>query len=61
VAVWHGYMNTEHKGVPLTDSEFPEAYYPTEFEEEIFLTTERLKRELFELHGQYGLLAVGVD
>nr|WP_315428160.1 hypothetical protein [uncultured Albidiferax sp.] len=56
VAVWHGYMGTEHGGVPLSDKEFPEAYYPEEFEDEIFATTERLKKELFELHNRYGLL-----
>lgn len=56
VAVWHGYMQTEHGGVPLSQEEFPEAYYPTEFEEEIFTTTERLKKELFDLHNRYGLL-----
>lgn len=57
VAVWHGYMKTEHRGVPLTQEEFPEAYYPVDFEEEIFTTTERLKKELFELHNSYGLLS----
>ena len=31
--------------------------HPVAFEEEIFATTERLKRELSELHGRYGLLA----
>lgn len=59
VAVWHGYMKTEHGGVPLSQEEFPEAYYPADFEEEIVTTTERLKEELFELHNKYGLLAVG--
>ena len=57
VAIWHGYMATPHKGLPLSKKEFPEAYYPVAFEEEIFATTERLKRELSELHGRYGLLA----
>lgn len=59
VAVWHGFMKTEHKGVPLSIDEFPEAYYPNEFEEEIFSTTERLKKELFDLHSSYGLLVEG--
>jgi len=56
VAVWHSYMETEHKGVPLSKSDFPEAYYPTEFEDEIVATTERLKTELFDLHSRFGLL-----
>lgn len=56
VAVWHGFEKTSHKGVPLSEDEFPEAYYPESFEEEIFLTTERLKRELYSLHRHYGLL-----
>lgn len=60
VAVWHGFMKTEHGGVPLSSDDFPEAYYPTEFEDEIFATTERLKKELFELHRSYGLL-IGID
>lgn len=60
VAVWHGYMGSEHQGVPLSQAEFPEAYYPTEFEEEIFATTERLKIELYELHNRYGLLSRSV-
>lgn len=57
VAVWHGYMTTPHGGVPLTRDDFPEAYYPMEFEEEIVCTTERLKRELHQLHSTYGLLS----
>lgn len=56
VAVWHGYVGTRHGGVPYTKEEFPEAYYPDAFEREVFTTTERLKRELYALHGKYGLL-----
>ena len=56
VAVWHGFMSTTGGGVPLSKDDFPEAYYPIEFEEEIFATTERLKKELFELHNQHGSL-----
>jgi hypothetical protein len=56
VAVWHGYVETEHRGVPHSEGEFPEVYYPESFEEEIFSTTERLKKELYELHNHYGLL-----
>lgn len=55
VAVWHGYTKTEHEGVPISREEFPEAYYPVEFEENIFAATERLKKELFDLHSKYGL------
>jgi hypothetical protein len=57
VAVWHGYLKTPHRGVPVGKDDFPEAYYPVGFDQEIFETTERLKRELYELHGRYGLLS----
>ncbi|HAP24658.1 MAG TPA: hypothetical protein DCR74_03160 [Achromobacter sp.] len=57
VAVWHGYLDKTGGGIPLSQDEFPEAYYPAGFEEEIFETTEQLKRELFELHKRYGLLS----
>jgi len=60
VAVWHGYVNTEHQGVPHTEAEFPDAYYPDSFEEEIFETTERLKKELYQLHDRYGLLGAAL-
>lgn len=57
VAVWHGYLAIGHGGVPHSQEEFPEAFYPVAFEEEIFATAERLKRELFELHQLYGLIS----
>ena len=58
VAVWHGFEKTIHKGVPLTELEFPEAYYPENFETEIFRVTEHLKRDLYALHRHSGLLAM---
>lgn len=54
VAIWHAYLKTPHKGVPFSQSEFPEAYYPNDFEQEIVTTTEVLKRELDDLHRKYG-------
>ena len=54
VAVWHAYAMT-HGGVPFTPTEFPEAFYPSSFEQEIFETTQALKRELNEPYRQYGL------
>lgn len=56
VAVWHGYFAIGQGGVPHSQEEFLEAFYPVAFEEEIFATAERLKRELFELHRRYGLI-----
>lgn len=58
VAVWHSYLKTPHRGVPFSKEEFPEAYYPDDFEREIFQVTELLKRELDELYRQYGLIDV---
>lgn len=57
VAVWHAFLKTNHKGVPFSKEEFPEAYYNDEFENEIFNTTESLKLELDGLYHHYGLLA----
>ncbi|ANH66651.1 hypothetical protein [Mitsuaria sp. 7] len=61
VAIWHAYMKTKHKGVPFSDEELPQAYYPQEFSDEIVATTVRLKRELYELHRRYGVLAQSVQ
>ena len=61
VAVWHGYLETEHGGVPHSEEDFPEAYYPESFERNIFATTERLKKELYALHNSYGLLIAEHD
>jgi hypothetical protein len=55
VAVWHAYLKTTHKGVPLSRQEFPEAYYPDDFAREIVETTESLKREIDDLYGRYGV------
>jgi hypothetical protein len=55
VAVWHAYLKTSHRGIPFSQTEFPEAYFPTEFEPEIASTTESLKRELDELYAKYAL------
>ncbi len=55
VAVWHAYLKTDHKGIPLTKEEFPQAYYPEGFEDEIIDTTESLKREIDKLYARYGV------
>lgn len=55
VAVWHAFLRTEHGGIPLSVADFPEAYFPIPFREEIFATTEALKRELDTLYRTYGL------
>jgi len=55
VAVWDAYLAQNMKGVPLSEDEFPEAYYPKLFESEVFSTTERLKRELYALYRELGL------
>jgi len=55
VAVWDAYLAQNLKGVPLSEEEFPEAYYPKLFESDVFSTTERLKRELYALYRELGL------
>ncbi len=59
VEIWHAYLKTEFQGVPYSQSEFPEAYYPVEFEKDIYLTTEALKFELQGLYRQYGITQQG--
>lgn len=56
VSVWHAFLDAGHGGVSLAQDEFPEAYYPEEFQENIYLTTEKLKKELHDLHETYTLL-----
>lgn len=56
VAVWDAFLKTKHKGVLLSEEQFPEAYYSDEFEKEIFNTTQSLKRELDRLYQRYGLV-----
>jgi len=56
VAVWHAFLNTPHRGFPDPKKvDVSEAYYVKDFEEEVFQTTESLKRELFELYQHYGI------
>jgi hypothetical protein len=55
VAIWHAYLKTNHRGVPFSQEEFPEAYHTDKFEQEIIDTTEVLKRELDELYAKYAL------
>jgi hypothetical protein len=57
VAVWSAFRATPSGEVP-PEKEFPEAYYPKDFEEDIFRTTKQLKQELADLHARYGVLAV---
>jgi len=57
VEIWHAYLETEFEGVPYPQSEFPEAYYPIEFEKDIYSTTETLKFELQDLYRQYGIIS----
>ena len=56
VEIWHAYLETEFKGVPFPQTEFPEAYYPIEFEKDVYSTAEALKNQLQSLYQQYGLI-----
>lgn len=52
VPLWHAFNQTHH--LPRQE-EFPEAYYPEDFEKDIYMTTRRLKKELHELYQRFGL------
>lgn len=55
VAVWDAYLVQNLTGVPFSEAEFPEAFYTNLFESDIIRTTERLKRELYELYHKLGI------
>jgi hypothetical protein len=57
VPIWHAFMETSHGTVPFSPQEFPAAYYSTQFEEDIYRTTSRLKANLQELYRRFGLLS----
>jgi hypothetical protein len=58
VTVWHAFIDLRRDMVyPFEKEEFPEAFFPEQFNTDIFETTERLKKELFELHAKYGFTA----
>ena len=54
VAIWHAFLKSPLRGWPETPA-LPEAYYTTDFEKDIYGTTETLKRELYQLYQRYGL------
>jgi len=54
-SLWQAFIEANKKGVTLSENDLPEAYYPIDFEKNIFQTTEKLKAELFELYKTYGL------
>ena len=56
VVIWHSHLAAGLGGVTSSQQDFPEAYYPVEFEQEIFETTERLKRNLAGLYQESGLV-----
>jgi len=58
VPIWHAFMDSERGRVPFTPEEFPEAYYHGSFEVDVYETTSRLKRELQDLYGRFGLLSL---
>ena len=57
VAVWHALQRSKPRIPPPSKATFPEAHYPEQFEADILRTTEQLKRQLFDLHKQFGILA----
>ncbi len=56
VIIWHAHLDAGLGGVSLSKEELPEAYYPINFEEEIYTTTERLKKDLNSLYQTSGLI-----
>ncbi len=58
VALWSAFRTSKAHISPPTIEEFPEAHYPVDFEADIFRTTEKLKKELVELHARFGISAV---
>jgi hypothetical protein len=56
VPIWHAFMETTHGTVPFSPQEFPEAYYASEFEEEVYSTTRQLKADLQALYHRFGLI-----
>jgi hypothetical protein len=58
VVIWHAHLEAGIGGVTVSESELPEAYYPISFENDVFETTERLKRELDALHRDAELKSV---
>jgi hypothetical protein len=70
VAVWHACLDLEARaggksvgkaaGGEIYEKH-PESHYKVEFEEEIYYTTEQLKRELYHLYEEYGLSPINTD
>jgi hypothetical protein len=56
-AIWPAFQNAKPQLAPPPESEFPEAYYPMAFEVDSVRTTEKLKKELAELHNRFGISA----
>jgi len=60
VAVWHAFWDLQGDNWKAYKA-LPEAHYQMEFEQDIFLTTETLKRELYDLYEQYGLSPINTN
>jgi hypothetical protein len=59
VAVWHAFLDLPSDKWEVYHK-LQEAQYQQHFEEEVFLTTETLKRELYSLYEQYGLSPIKI-
>jgi hypothetical protein len=54
VPLWHSFLDATGTVPPI--DEFPEMYYAEDFENSVYETTERLKKELQSLYERFGLL-----
>ena len=59
VPVWHAFLDLPSDKWEVFHN-IEEAQYQPQFEEEVFLTTETLKRELYSLYEQYGLSPIKI-
>jgi len=57
VPVWHAFLDHPSKNWSAYQK-LPEAFYDTAFEQEVYATTEQLKRDLYQLYQEYGLKPV---
>jgi len=54
-AIWHAYRKTTQKGIPRSSLEFPQAYFPPQFNRDIDGAMVRLKRMQAKRHQAFGI------